>query len=241
MKDFRSKFYRKYHSAFKSHLSDYNNDVIKTEWRWYDYKYLPLLKKYARDASILEVGCGRGIMLDYLKNQGFINIIGIDISEEQISIAKSKNLNVQVSDVFQYFNDKKEKYDIIIALDFIEHFSKDEIIELFESFYNHLNLEGCLIIHTPNGQAFLSHRMIYGDLTHMMVFSPYSLQQILKLVGFKELYFFEKDPDPKNIKGIIRLVLWKIVKSFYNILMLIETGRTEKILTQNFICQAKKT
>ena len=51
-----------------------------------------LLKKYLKpDSRILDFGCGQGRILQQLKNEGFSNLSGVDISENMIEIA-DKNL-----------------------------------------------------------------------------------------------------------------------------------------------------
>ncbi|OGU30458.1 MAG: hypothetical protein A2057_06580 [Ignavibacteria bacterium GWA2_35_9] len=241
MTDFRNKLYQKYDSTFKQHISAFDEKSIAAERKRYKFRYLPLLKDYPRNASILEIGCGRGFFLEFLRNQGYENLQGIDISEEQIKIASSKKLNVDVADALQYLQMNKSSFDIILALDFVEHFNKEEITSIVRGVFEHLNKGGIFIIHTPNGQAISSGKMIYGDLTHLTIFTPNSAQQILRYAGFEKISFYETAPLLKNLKGTIRLILWKMIKFSYNIFLTIETGKPEKILTRNFICAARKT
>jgi predicted TPR repeat methyltransferase len=238
--DFRKELYKRYNSTFKIHISNFDSTSIKKMWRSYDFRYLPLISDFGKDSLILELGCGRGYMLEYLRNRGFNNLKGIDISEEQIKISREKRFDVEVTDVFDYLNKCSQKYKIIIALDFIEHFYKAELIELFQLIYNCLNVGGLFIFHTPNGQSILSHEMLYGDLTHSTIFTPNSAQQLLRSVGFTNIKFYETGPTYKNINGIVRSILWKLVKFAYNIIKMIEAGYREKILTQNFIGIARK-
>lgn len=238
--DFRIEFYKKYNSTFKTYLSDFNLKLIAKMWKWADYKYLPLISSYPKDSAILELGCGRGYMLEYLRNNGFNNLKGIDISEEQIRISKQKGFDVEVVNALEYLNENQNKYKIIFALDFIEHFSKDELILLFDAIYNNLEQKGVFIFHTLNGQTIQSHNLIYGDLTHLTIFTPNSALQLLRITGFDNITFYETGPVPKNLFGIVRLLFWKLIKIRYNFVRLIETGGTEKILTQNFITAAKK-
>jgi 2-polyprenyl-3-methyl-5-hydroxy-6-metoxy-1,4-benzoquinol methylase len=42
-------------------------------------------------SQILEMGCGKGFVAGYLKEEGFHNVSGIDCSNNLIGIAKSKN------------------------------------------------------------------------------------------------------------------------------------------------------
>lgn len=238
--DFRKELYYKYDSTFKVYISDFDEKSVKKMWKWYDKKYLPLISDFEKNVKILELGCGRGYLLEFLRKNGFENLEGIDISEEQISITKRKGFNVKVSDAINFLNENKEKSKVIFALDFIEHFHKTELFQLFEGIINNLEDGGLFIFHTPNGQTILSPNLVYGDLTHLTIFTPNSALQILKVVGFNKISFIEAGPTRKNLNGLIRLILWKVIKFKHNIIRLIETGSTEKILTQNFIGVAQK-
>lgn len=59
--------------------------------------------------------------------------------------------------------------------------------------------------------------------------------QLLKLLGFSEISYFETEPYARNIKSSIRLILWKLMKFDVNMIRFFGTAATEKILTKNFI------
>jgi 2-polyprenyl-3-methyl-5-hydroxy-6-metoxy-1,4-benzoquinol methylase len=238
--DFRTELYKKYISSFKEYIGSKDSIDIKSDYQIFSRRYIPLLKEFKRDAKIIELGCGSGYMLQFLKQHGFNNLYGIDISEEQIEKACQKGLNVEAKNVFNFFNENKEKYDIVFALDFVEHFHKNELLDLFTSINETMNNNGILIIHTPNGDGLFPRNHIYGDLTHLTIFNPNSLTQLLILTGFNEIKFYETGPEAKNFTGLIRLFLWKIVKGVVKAVRIIETGGSEKILTQDFICAARK-
>jgi len=238
--DFRNEFYRKYNSAFKIHISDFDENAINEMWKWFDHKYLPLINSYSKDSAILELGCGRGYLLEYLRRNGFDNLKGFDISAEQIEIAKGKGFDVEVADVLSFFENNKKKYEIIFALDFLEHFYKQELLSIVQSVFNTLDEDGIFISHTPNGQAIISPKMIYGDLTHLTILTPNSALQLLNACGFKEIKFLEAGPVIKNVQGLVRLAIWKLIKLFRNLERLADSGKAEKILTENFIIIGKK-
>jgi hypothetical protein len=148
---------------------------------------------------------------------------------------------VETKGIFDFFKDNSEKYDVIFAIDLVEHFYKEELIDLFKGFFSTLNEGGTIIIHTPNGDGLFHQHIIYGDLTHLTIFNSNSLSQILRFVGFKNITCLETGPTSKNIFGVIRLFLWRIIKIFIKAIRIIETGGSENILTQDFICIAKKT
>ncbi|MDP2364621.1 MAG: hypothetical protein Q8M94_12735, partial [Ignavibacteria bacterium] len=125
-------------------------------------------------------------------------------------------------------------------MDVVEHFYKDELFDFFSGMNNILNENGVLIIHTPNGDGLFPNHIIYGDLTHLTIFNSNSLIQILRLTGFTDIDFYETGPTTKNFFGFVRLMLWKTIKVFIKSIRIIETGGAEKIITQDFICKAKK-
>jgi len=239
-KDFRSELYSKYASTFKKFVGDEDSINIKSEYELYRRWYLQLIKKFSKNAAIIDIGCGPGLMLQFLKQEGFQNLYGIDISEQQVNKARGKGLNADVMNIFDFFNVNKKKFDIIFALDIVEHFHKHELLDLFTGINYLLNENGVLLIHTPNGDGLLPQHIIYGDLTHLTIFNPNSISQILRFTGFDKIKYYETGPTSKNLKGFIRFLLWKIIRMIFQSIRIIETGSTEKILTQDFICLAHK-
>jgi 2-polyprenyl-3-methyl-5-hydroxy-6-metoxy-1,4-benzoquinol methylase len=238
--DFRKELFDRYNSTFKIHISNFDQSSINKMWNDYDYKYYPLISSYSKESPILELGCGRGYMLEYLKKLGFTNLKGIDISEEQVKISAAKGFNVEVADALNFINFSRKKYKIILGLDFIEHFKKEELLVLSRKIFDCLEEGGIFLFHTPNGQTILSADMIYGDLTHLTILTPNSAQQLFRAAGFSDISFFESGPVPKNLFGVVRSILWKLIKLAYNCIRLVESGNTQKILSQNFIAVAKK-
>lgn len=235
--DFREQLYSRYVSAFKG-PRDEGQDL-----RWYRYaqfKLVPLLRGLPRDGPILDLGCGAGQMLHLLTDRGFTNVSGIDVSAEQVRLATDRGLNATVGDVFVHLRGSQASFDAITALDLVEHFDKSEQISLFEGIYAALRPGGRLIIETPNGEGLFASQVIYGDLTHLTIFSEGSLSQLLRLMGFEKIEFYETGPAPKDLKGRVRGLLWRIVKLAANSARVIESGETQRLWTKNLICCCRK-
>ena len=79
-------------------------------------------------------------------------------------------------------------------------------------------------------------QVIYGDLTHMTIFTPQTLAQLLRPCGFQDLRFFETGPIPLRLRGRLDVLLWRLVKSVANFVRYVETGKRQAIWTENFIC-----
>jgi len=240
MKDYRYKIYEKYETKFNRVIDNVDEKSIRSLNEHYRIKFMPFLQSFNRQCNVLELGCGPGYLIEFLTMNGFDNITGIDISPEQITLAKSKGYNVINTDVLEYLRNNAITYDIIFALDFLEHFTKEELIELSNLIYTRLSVDGILIIRTPNGEGLFPNRIIYGDLTHHTIFNQNSLSQLLNYSGFNNFIFIENSPVAKNLKGLLRKILWQIIKLPLNFIKIVETGPGQKLWTQDFICVAKK-
>ena len=72
---------------------------------------------------------------------------------------------------------------------------------------------GRLLVQTANGAGLFPAQVIYGDLTHMTIFTPQSLDQLLRASGFVDLAFYETGPIPIRVRGKIDVALWTIIKA----------------------------
>lgn len=240
MEDIRKQLYDQYVSKFKTGQIQRDERRLREYWSWCSFKYLPILRDINHDNPILELGCGPGYILEYLTSQGFRNIHGIDISKEQVALATSRGLSASVADVFKFLSKQKERYSAIIALDFIEHFTKQELISLFPLIFQALRKNGILLVQTPNGQGLFPGQVIYGDLTHLTIFAEDSLSHILTLTGFHNIYFSETGPVPDNLEGNVRTFLWKITRAIIRIIRQIEAKNSSKLWTESLICWCSK-
>jgi 2-polyprenyl-3-methyl-5-hydroxy-6-metoxy-1,4-benzoquinol methylase len=208
-------------------------------YAWWDHKYLPLLGGLDRSMPILEIGCGSGHLLAYLGRRGFSNARGIDISAEQVELARGRGVRVEHADAFEFFERRAQpRWGAILAVDVLEHMNRDELIRMAPLLFAALQPGGRLLIQTINGAGLFPRQVIYGDLTHMTVLTPGSLAQLLRPAGFVDLEFHETGPIPLRVRGKLDVALWGAIKRIANIIRRIETGKRQSIWTENFICVA---
>jgi 2-polyprenyl-3-methyl-5-hydroxy-6-metoxy-1,4-benzoquinol methylase len=248
LSDFRTELYERYVSTFKGDAQDAEASSgtaisapdLGDYLGWFQYKYLPLFEGLPADSRILELGCGPGDMIDFLGQSGFSAVEGIDLSPEQIRIATNRGLTARVADVFEFLASSQQKYRVILAFDFVEHFSKDELVRLVPAMHAALEPGGHLLLQTANGQGLFPGQVAYGDLTHLTIFTPESLMQILRLWNFEDFRFVETGPVPVTVNGKIRLLAWKLITWCANQIRKIESGKTQEIWTENMICRCTK-
>jgi 2-polyprenyl-3-methyl-5-hydroxy-6-metoxy-1,4-benzoquinol methylase len=242
MEDFRLELYQKYVSRFKGSYREKDESQKHSYYLWCQEKYLTHFTNINLSDRILEIGCGDGKFLEFLKQKGYENVIGIDISDEQVNLAKEKGLNAVRADVFEFLSKNENTFDAIVAIDTVEHFTKSEVLLLFQSIEKSLKENGLLLLQTPNGEGLFPGQVIYGDLTHLCIFTENSLRQVLSLYGFHNIAVYETSPLPIGLSGKMRLVIWSIIKSTLNFIRTIEGGKGKKIRfwTENIIAVCRK-
>ena len=142
-----------------------------------------------RGARILEIGCGVGYFLHFLKLNRYLNSQGIDLSPQMIGVCKANLSNVQaeVADAFPYLRSHEGSFDAIVANDVLEHIPKDRMIDLIRGVYKALTVNGRFLVKVPNLGNPFAIRLRYTDFTHEVGFTEHSLWQVLWLGGFRTI------------------------------------------------------
>lgn len=241
MKDYKQKIYSSYYTSHTKQLyGEPSLEKIKKQFPVYEYyfgKHLPDDK----NISIIDLGCGRGEFVYWLISNGYKNTIGIDVSTELIDIGKNLGIdNIFCDDILNYFHSNKVKFDVIILRDVLEHFEKAETYEMVKLLYENLRDNGIIVLQVPNGQSPFGGKIIYGDFTHHQAFTVSSIHQLFKSIGYSQINIFDVTPVPKNVIGIMRLGMWKILRTFLKITQLIGTGDGSGYFSQNLIAVITK-
>ncbi|MEO0224813.1 MAG: class I SAM-dependent methyltransferase [candidate division WOR-3 bacterium] len=186
------------------------------------YIYLKHLEDF-KEKKILEIGCNKGYFLKALKDNGFRNLYGIDLSAGSIKIAKEKTgiSTLYCEDLFDHLS--KNKYDVIIAKDVMEHIPKDKQENFVSLLFNSLNEDGKAIIQVPNMDWIMSNHERYMDFTHEIGYTRESLGEIFRLY-FKNIkilpvsYVFPSNLKAKIIYGLIRPLFINFLRLIFKII-----------------------
>jgi len=168
-----------------------------------------------RNLKILDIGCGFGALLLSLKNEGFLNIRGIDSSAPAVEYCRQKNLNVELIELKNFLAKNQEKFDLICANHLIEHLKKEEIIETLKKIRECLAEKGNFYLTVPNAQSATGCYWAYEDFTHQTLFTGGSVYFVLKAAGFSEIELLDIDclAGLKGWKKISRKILLKIYRN----------------------------
>ncbi|EJZ44327.1 hypothetical protein HMPREF9630_02104 [Peptoanaerobacter stomatis] len=195
-------------------IVDYTNFQNKFRGSYEEIKQrLNRYKEYfSKGDLVLDIGCGRGEMLDVLSDIG-VKTIGIDKNEITIKQCRDNGFRVYNEDMFIYLK-KFDNYllDGITCIQVIEHISTKKLVDLIRLCKDKLNKDGILILETPNPRVLSTFSInFYVDPTHIRPVHPEFLKYILEENGFEIVkedypeYSWVKDGTiPKIEEGIIR-------------------------------------
>ena len=199
----------------KNYFENYKEQSFK--WKFWS----SIIKKYTnKDSFILELGCTYGYLFKHLKE--YKNLYGIDISKHAINVAKSMNhnANFEVQDA-QNLKLEKNKFDLIIAIDVLEHLPDPR--KGIEEIFKVLKPNGILIIATPNPDPY-SHQIkkknwfAYKDPTHISIHNRQYWTTLLKENNFRikktttiDLFDF---PYLTKFARLLNLILYKLKSPF---------------------------
>lgn len=241
--NYRKRIYNTYLSGRKRCIAPSNLKDLKPR-----IPYLTnIINRYFpedKQAIILDLGCGHGALVYLAKQMGYLNITGIDISSEQIEVAKKLCIEgVDEGDIMRTLEKTPyETIDCLITFDVIEHLTRDEILSLVDLAFKAIKPKGRWIIHTPNAESPFGMRMRYWDLTHETAFTHTSISQLLLSSGFAQVNCFEERPIVHGLKSMARCLLWTILRSLLSFYLIVETGdiKHQAIFSQNLLSVAVK-
>lgn len=238
--NFKEAIYRQYVNTHNKHLYGESTlekfDKHKPTNDYYLSSFLPS----EHSAEILDIGCGDGNLVYWMQQKDYKNVYGIDLSEEQIALGKKLGIkNLELADLKDYLEQSSKKYDLIIARDVFEHFTRQDFFDTLVRIKKVLKENGRLLIQVPNGQGIHYTTIFYGDVTHEMAYTQSSLRQLILASGFSDVKCYPVNPIPNGFKGKVRSFLWGLKVKKLRFWKMVETGNPSGIFTANLIAEIK--
>lgn len=145
---------------------------------------IKLLSSKNRELKILDIGCAGGALLLELKKVGFVNLTGLDVSENALAVSKERGLdNVFLMDGCDP-DFEKESFDIIISSDSLEHISDDNLS--LKNWYSLLKPKGEVYIFVPAFMYLWSEHDVVNH--HFRRYTAIELKAKMEKANFKVLY-----------------------------------------------------
>lgn len=146
------------------------------------------LDRIPKEARILDAGCATGYMLGLLWQSGYRNLVGVELSQQLASIARSilpNSVEIILTDIRSYLASAADaSFDLILFHHVLEHIPREHTIPLLREFHRILKPGGYLNLKVPNASYLLAGNHLYGDFTHVVHFNERSMPQVLEAAGF---------------------------------------------------------
>jgi 2-polyprenyl-3-methyl-5-hydroxy-6-metoxy-1,4-benzoquinol methylase len=178
-----------------------------------------------RSARILDAACGVGYAVHMLQRLGYANAEGVDVSPDQVRQARQWGLPVTEADALALLSSQPGSWDCILALDFVEHLTKDELFTFLDAARKALRPTGRLIVKTPNANSPVGPRARYRDLTHELIFTEQSLREAFLTCGLRVVEITGERLSPFTPLGWLRWLVAAAFRTVWRAWMVAELGR----------------
>ena len=141
--------------------------LIKSRLQVYLPLVLPLAHQHPQ-ASVLDLGCGRGEWLELLHEQN-VKAQGVDLDEGMLAACRERQLNVTNSDVMECLKQQADQSLLVVSgFHIAEHLPFAVLQELFAQARRVLLPDGLLILETPNPENLVvGTASFYLDPSHL--------------------------------------------------------------------------
>ena len=188
--------------------------------RFIEYKTTFIDPLFPKDKSIriADLGCGYGLFLDTCRRLGYLNYEGVELLEKFVNYA-NKELGLKTvarDDIFHFLESKSDEYyDVVTALNTVEHVKKDKVQYLLNLINKKLKPGGMFVMEVPNADSPLGIHTFFTDLTHEFAFSRKLAIKLLHLAGFDSIRVIYQPMRRNPLIILGRKILAKLLGSEY--------------------------
>jgi 2-polyprenyl-3-methyl-5-hydroxy-6-metoxy-1,4-benzoquinol methylase len=204
---------------------------------YFKKNYLTHMPK-EKDAKILEIACGMGHFLYFLKKNGYKNLEAIDLDPTNVKQCKTIGFNMVIeSDMYDYINQLEDSsYDLIVMNDLIEHIPRKDIISFLNTLRMKLRDNGVVIVKTMNCNNIYGISGYFADFTHVMGYTPERMKHVSMLASFSKcnVYNLFVLPNMKYIDAFIKC-FWKVIFNFKRMCFLLNAKMSDGVFSKNLL------
>lgn len=135
---------------------------------------------------VLELGCGVGLFLAYLRAMGVSDVTGVEMDPKVKEFMPADLAALVHTATFDDFlaQGNLGSFDRIAMIDVFEHFAPADGVALLNRFKPLLRPEGKLVIRVPNMASPWGLQYQYNDLTHKGFYAPGNIRQLGLAAGW---------------------------------------------------------
>jgi SAM-dependent methyltransferase len=177
----------------------------------YDERIRRIRRKYLkyldRGSRVLDLGCGDGAFMKFLREEGFA-VVGVDRDGDAVRRAADRQLTVEEKDFLEFLRENQGGFGGIICSHVMEHIPIEQCEAFIRLCYGALTSKGVIVIITPNVHTLAGAADFWNDPSHVRPFPPASLKRLLTGAGFEVIdQGFDHDTRPALRKDGLHLPL----------------------------------
>ena len=135
---------------------------------------------------MLDVGCGRGELLELLRDAG-VEASGVDADAGMAARAQERGLDVTVGDGVEHLRGLPDgSLGAVTAMQVIEHLPPAAFTALLDVARQKLRPGGLLVAETVNPHAGHALKTFWVDVTHQHPLFPESVLALVRAAGYRE-------------------------------------------------------
>jgi len=174
--------------------------------------YLPVFEGKSR---VIDLGCGRGEMLQMLAERG-ADVLGVDLDAEALEACREKGLAVERADLYEFLSRQPDaSCDGLFCAHVVEHLPALRLQELADLAFAKLRPGGVFALETPNpGCLAIFAGDFYLDPTHEKPVPAARLHFHLEEAGFVSIETKERHPAPEVFPSLKALAELESLRPF---------------------------
>ena len=160
-------------------------------------RYADLVARLADAAPVLDIGCGRGELLQLLAAAG-VGARGVELDPELARQATERGLDVETGDGLEILGSAPDgSLGGLVLIQVVEHLLPQQVVELVGLAADKVRRGGKVVIETPNPQSlYVFARAFYLDPTHRAPVHPAYLRFLFQKAGFAGVELLWRSPPP---------------------------------------------
>jgi 2-polyprenyl-3-methyl-5-hydroxy-6-metoxy-1,4-benzoquinol methylase len=165
-------------------------------------RYLSLFPNPSDAGTIVDIGCGRGEMLQLLIEAGH-RVVGVDTDTDMVNVCQSKALPAVQDDGLHYLEGlASNSLKGVFCAQVVEHLLTSELERFLRLAFERLRPSGVLVVETINPRSLYAlGNHFFADTTHVRPVHPETLRFLCEQMGFATVDLEERSLHPWALKA----------------------------------------
>lgn len=186
-------------------------------WKW---EHEVAIEDIPKNASVLEIGCGRGDFIDSLARKNLNTCVGLELNKAVTESTSGERLTIFNETVESYAN-RGSAFDVVCCFQVLEHVA--QVDTFLRASVQIMKPGGRFLVCVPNNESFIKrdkNNILNMPPHHMGLWSERSLRKIAKLYGLRPVKVKFEPLQLYHVDWFVRTMLSAIFSSkVYNKLL----------------------